>query len=52
MRNKAIQSMFEAYITGNQANIGTMVTDLVNKNYGPEINEYLVPVINAICKMD
>merc|ERR1712121_102215 len=42
--------MFEKFIAGNQATLGQLVSQLIMKNYGDDINKYVVAIINSICK--
>ena len=50
MKDESVQQLFISYVNSNGATIGTTIGDLINTNYGADINKFVVPAINAICK--
>merc|ERR1711915_340634 len=49
MKDQATADLFEKFIAGNQATLGDLVSGLIMKNYGDDINKYVVAFINSIC---
>ena len=50
MKDESVEQLFISYVNSNGPTIGTRIGDLINMGYGADINKFVVPVINAICK--
>merc|ERR1711875_29647 len=49
MKDSSVEQLFETFIDSNQATLGGLVSNLIMTNYGDQINEKLVALINSIC---
>merc|ERR1719435_172378 len=50
MKDQSVENLLMSYVNSNGASLGTTIGDLINTNYGADINKFVVPAINAICK--
>jgi len=50
MKDESVEQLFMSYVNSNGATIGTTIGTLINTKYGGDINKFIVPALNAICK--
>merc|ERR1711973_1023559 len=49
MEDSTVHDLITGFVASNQATLGSTVADLINTNYGADINKYLTAIINSIC---
>merc|ERR1711887_249319 len=49
MKDATVAALITNFVKENQATLGSLVSNLINTNYGADINKYVVPMLNSIC---
>merc|ERR1712168_1132285 len=49
MKDATVAALITNFVKENQATLGDTVSNLINTNYGADINKYVVPMLNSIC---
>merc|ERR1712215_576115 len=49
MKDATVAALITNFVKENQAKLGSLVSNLINTNYGADINKYVVPMLNSIC---